>query len=181
MLRLLVTVVDILWMAVVDILLVAVVDKLGSDILVLDKLAAVSLAGKCFNFALDFDIDSRFGIGDQGFDVNFLIVSYKCCSWLLCGLVYYSCGRHTSLAVTADWMMTIKVTDFGNDSHFPDCYTIEEVHRPFGLRLVIVVAAVAIVVAVVVAEVVLVAVEFTDLVVEMAAEWVQLSDQLVGD
>ncbi|KAG9284851.1 hypothetical protein G9A89_003774 [Geosiphon pyriformis] len=147
--RLLVTGVDILWMAAVNILLVVAVDKLGSNILVLDKLAVVSLADKCFDFALDFDIDLGFGIGDRGFDVNFPIVNYKHCSWLLCGLVYHNCGRHTSLAATADWPMLRNALDFGND--------------------------------LVVAEVVLVAVGFADSVVEVAAKWVQLLDQLVGD
>ncbi|KAG9290362.1 hypothetical protein G9A89_007093 [Geosiphon pyriformis] len=100
--KLLVTAVDILWMAVVDILLMAVVDKLGSDILVLDKLAAASLAGKCFGIDFDFDIDSGFGIGDWGFDVNFPIIGYKHYSWLLCDFVYHSCGRHVFPAATVD-------------------------------------------------------------------------------
>ncbi|KAG9301153.1 hypothetical protein G9A89_012536 [Geosiphon pyriformis] len=121
--------VDILWMAVVDILLVAVVDKLGSNILVLNKLAAALLADKCFDFALDFDIDSGFGIGDQDFDVDFPIVSYKCCSWLLCGLVYHSCGRHASLAVIADWPMLKDTLDFENDCSFSDYCIFGEVDK----------------------------------------------------
>ncbi|KAG9285292.1 hypothetical protein G9A89_001426 [Geosiphon pyriformis] len=95
-------VVDILLMAVVDILLVAVVDKLGSDILMLNKLAAASLVGKFFGIDLDFDIDSGFGIGDRDFDVDFPIVGYKRCSWLLCDFVYHSCGRHAFSATTVD-------------------------------------------------------------------------------
>ncbi|KAG9286472.1 hypothetical protein G9A89_014638 [Geosiphon pyriformis] len=166
--------VDRLLVVGVDILQMAVVNKLGSDILVLNKLAAVSLAGKCFDFALDFDIDSGFGIGNRGFNIDFPIVSYKCCSWLLCGLVYHSCGKHVFLAATADWLMLRDMLDFGNNCSFSDYCVFGEqwVHRPFGLRLVVVVAAVTVVVAVVVAEVVLVAVKFANLVVEVAAEWV---------
>ncbi|KAG9289497.1 hypothetical protein G9A89_003656, partial [Geosiphon pyriformis] len=116
-------------MAAVDILLVAVVDKLESDILVLNKLAAASLASKCFDFALDFDIDLEFGISDWDFDVDFPIVSYKCCSWLLFGLVYHSCGRHVSLAATADCLMLRNALNFGNNCSFSDYCVFREVDK----------------------------------------------------
>ncbi|KAG9296559.1 hypothetical protein G9A89_015151 [Geosiphon pyriformis] len=118
--RLLVAVVNILRMAAVNILLVAAVDKLGSDILVLNKLVAASLADKCFGIDLDFDIDFGFGIGNWGFDVDFSIISYKHCSWLLCDLVYYSCGKHRFFAATVDYLTIIDMLDFGNNWCFPD-------------------------------------------------------------
>ncbi|KAG9302099.1 hypothetical protein G9A89_000722 [Geosiphon pyriformis] len=81
--RLLVAAVDILQVVTIDILLVAVVDKLESNILVLGKLAAVSLAGKCFDIVPDFVDILEFEIGDQSFYIDFPIAGgYKHCSLL---------------------------------------------------------------------------------------------------
>ncbi|KAG9296568.1 hypothetical protein G9A89_015160 [Geosiphon pyriformis] len=166
--RLLVAVVNILWMAVVNILLVAVIDKLGSDILVLNKLAAVSLIGKCFGIDLDFDIDFGFGIRDWGFNVDFPIIGYKHCSWLLCDLVYHSCGRHTFSAVMVDYLMMMNMLDFGNDWHFSDYCVFGEVDKwTDGLyeSILVVVAVKAVVVA-----------QVVGVVVEVAAVQVRLLD-----
>ncbi|KAG9304863.1 hypothetical protein G9A89_001761 [Geosiphon pyriformis] len=64
----------------VDKLLEAAVDKLKIDILVVDRLVAVSLAGKYFDIGLDLDLDndSEFGTGNRDFCINFLIIGcYK--------------------------------------------------------------------------------------------------------
>ncbi|KAG9286161.1 hypothetical protein G9A89_010175 [Geosiphon pyriformis] len=103
--RLLVVVADILQMAVVDILLVAVIDKLASDILVLGKLAAVLLVGKCFDIVPDFVNISEFEIGNQSFYIDFPITGgYKRCSLLQYALVYHNCGKHVSLIAIDAWI-----------------------------------------------------------------------------
>ncbi|KAG9305695.1 hypothetical protein G9A89_022617 [Geosiphon pyriformis] len=63
--------------AVADKLLVAAVNKLEVDILVVDRLVAVSLAGKWFDIGLDLGSDFEFEIYNRGFDIDFLIVN--CC------------------------------------------------------------------------------------------------------
>ncbi|KAG9292617.1 hypothetical protein G9A89_006989 [Geosiphon pyriformis] len=51
-----------------------VIDKLESDILVLNKLAAASLADKCFDIVPDFVDISEFEIGDWDFYIDFPII-----------------------------------------------------------------------------------------------------------
>ncbi|KAG9304663.1 hypothetical protein G9A89_021443 [Geosiphon pyriformis] len=71
---------DKLLEAAVDKLLVAVVNKLKVDILAVDRSVAVSLAGRYFDIGLDLNLnnDLEFGIGNQGFCIDFLIVGcYK--------------------------------------------------------------------------------------------------------
>ncbi|KAG9285330.1 hypothetical protein G9A89_010805 [Geosiphon pyriformis] len=65
---------DKLFGAVADKLPVAVVDKLEVDILVVDRLVAVSLADKWFDIGLDLGSDSEYEICDQGFNIDFPIM-----------------------------------------------------------------------------------------------------------
>ncbi|KAG9305853.1 hypothetical protein G9A89_006264 [Geosiphon pyriformis] len=75
---------DKLFGATADKLLVAVVDKLEVDILMVDRLVAVLLAGKWFDIGLDLGNDSESEICNQSFDIDFPIVNccYKINSWL---------------------------------------------------------------------------------------------------
>ncbi|KAG9291681.1 hypothetical protein G9A89_022100 [Geosiphon pyriformis] len=75
----------------------------------------VSLVGKWVGF--DLGTDSEFGTGDQGFNMDFLIVGYLNAGNSQFGyvLVYHNSGRYAFPVATVNWLIKIDVVDFGHD------------------------------------------------------------------
>ncbi|KAG9298176.1 hypothetical protein G9A89_005444 [Geosiphon pyriformis] len=96
-------------LGIVDILLVAVADESEIDILVGDRLVAASWAGNYFDIGLDSDLNSNseFGTGDQGFNIDFLIVGYLDAGDSQFGyvIVYHNSDRYAFPVATVDWLM----------------------------------------------------------------------------
>ncbi|KAG9305754.1 hypothetical protein G9A89_005152 [Geosiphon pyriformis] len=94
-------------------------DKSEVDILAVDRLVAVSLAGNYSNIGLDFDLDndSEFETGDRGFDIDFPIVGYLNTGNNQFGYVfgYHNSGRYAFPVATVDWLIKMDAVDFGHD------------------------------------------------------------------
>ncbi|KAG9285644.1 hypothetical protein G9A89_009284 [Geosiphon pyriformis] len=89
------------------------------DILAVDRLVAVLLAGNYFDIGLNSDLDNdlEFGTGNRDFNIDFPIVGYLDTGDSPFGyvLVYHNSDRYVFSVATVDWSMKIDEIDFGHD------------------------------------------------------------------